>query len=600
MFKEGVTIPESKQTSGNQAATPAEPVAPKELTADQNDDQTAAQNQNDTLDPNTSDLPPDVQSQINDIGDRVNEQVAGAAANVSRRGAASNAETGEDPFFDTLPLTKTKATAEGAAAGNADAKGAAKDAAAGNSDTNAAPKNGAAGNAGTTTAPENKATENTDTNASENASGNADIKAKIETLRGGNLYQAVIAARLLQKNKKNPMASSAAARFSRFLDSSALDTAADLNAIAGNGIGLLTTFDTDPTSKTVFQGMSLVSNLLTIVTTCRSMTGKIRKLSDFSEKHKAGEKVSKIDTALTLLSIASDMLTMMVKGVSIIKTIMSMMGKNNRIMNMISNAMFLLTGATQIIGALNDIRGLQTGYASLKSLKEQTETPRKEAMDVIERKKKLEKGKTSSWSESECIKTAKEILSDKHLSEEDKDKLILYLGLTKRVTKAERSLAVTTASLINYTIGFFSTGVSGANTVVNGRGQKNKTLKDASAGMGAVSNVSAMINASAKVANRAVDAAGGGSKNFVKQSLWDKVKALTQNHRGLKWLDESLAKPPDARPKVGDKTVEAAAEDTYNLYQKADSQFHILGVPYAKLIRAGSLSKFKDMLVEGL
>lgn len=596
MFKEGVTIPESKQTSGNQTTTPAEPIAPKELTTDQN--------QNDTSDQNTSDLPSDVQSQINVIGDRVNEQVAGVATNVSRRGAARNVETGEDPFFDTLPLTKTKATAEGAAedvaAGNTDAKAAAEDAAAGNTDTNAAPKNGAAENAGTTTDPENKATENTDTNASENAAGNADIKAKIETLRGGNLYQAVIAARLLQKNKKNPMASSAAARFSRFLDSSALDTAADLNAIAGNGIGLLTTFDTDPTSKTVFQGMSLVTNLLTIVTTCRSMTGKIRKLSDFSEKHKAGEKVSKIDTALTLLSIASDMLTMMVKGVSIIKTIMSMMGKNNRIMNMISNAMFLLTGATQIIGALNDIRGLQTGYMGLKKLKEQTETPRKEAMDVIERKKGLEKGKINAWSESDRIEAAKEILSDKQLSEEDKDRLILYLGLTKRVTKAERSLAVTTASLINYTIGFLSTGVSGANTVVNGRGQKNKTLKDASTGMGAVSNVSAMINASAKVANRAVDATGGSSKNFVKQSLWDKVKALTQNHRGLKWLDESLAKPPNARPKVGDKTVEAVAKDTYNLYQKTDSQFHILGVPYAKLIRAGSLSKFQDMLVEGL
>lgn len=539
------TLPESSQV-------PGEPDAPKEQPVDQNENQnednTPNENsdQDESLNQRDTDLPPDAQTRINSIGDKVNLTTAGVAVETGAPGAARRAEDTEDAFFDSLPIKETKAEK---------AKGAA---------------------------------------------GNDDIKSKIETLRSGNLYKAVIAARLLSQNKKNPMASSVSGRANRFLDSTALDVASDLNMIAGSGIGLLTTFDTNPTSKTVFQGMSLVTNLLSIVSTCRNMTVKIRKLYDIGEKHKAGEKISKIDTTLTVLGVAGDMLTMMVKGVAIIKTLMSMAGKNNRIMNMISNAMFLLTGATQIIGALNGIRGLQLSYKGLKALKQQTEAPRQAAMRVVERKKKLPAGTTDSWSESERIKAAKEIMNDEQMSEEDKDSLILYLGLTKRITKTERSLAVTATTLINLTVGLVSTGVSGANTVVNGRGIKDKTLKDATVGMGAVANASTIMATSAKIANKAVDAAGGSRKKFIRQSLWEKVKGLTENYRGLKWLDESLAKPKEARGAVDGKTAEEAAPETYALYQKTDGQFRAMGVPYAKLIRANSLSKFQDMLVDGL
>lgn len=542
MYKEGVTLPGGSQAPDNRRNAPDEPGAPKEQLGDQNDhlDQDNTPHQKD------SDVLSDTQLRRNTIGDKVKSETVKVAVVASGPGAARNAETAGDKFFDSLPIEKKKARAE------------------------------------------------------DGAAGNTNIKAQIETLRSGNLYQAVIVARLLEKNKKNPMAASAEGRFSRFLDSSALDVASDINTIAGAGIGLLTTFDTDSTSKTVFQGMSLVTNLLTIVSTCRNMASKIRKIDDSVKKHKAGEKISKIDTILTFLGIAGDMLTMMVKGVAIIKTIMSMAGKNNRIMNMISNAMFLLTGATQIIGALNGVRGIQTGFKNLSGLKQDVEKPRKAAMRVVERKKKLTVGQTNSWSEGERIKAAKEILSDEQLTEKEKDDLILYLGLTKRITKAERALAVSAVSLINLTVGFLSTGVSGANTIVNGREVKNKTLKDATTGMGAVANVSNMLTASAKVGNKAVDAAGGSTKKFIKQSLWGKVKELTKDYRGLKWLDESLAKPPGDREKAGENTVDKVAQDTYKLYQTTENQFKSLGVPYAKLIRANSLSKFQDMLVEGL
>lgn len=550
MLKPGVTLPESSQAPGSQTNTPGEPDAPKEQTADQNknENNTSNQNtdQNENMNQNDSDLPSDAQTQINAIGDQVNLTTAEVVMETRAPGTSRRAEEDEDSFFDSLPIKNTK------------------------------------------------------TKTSKGAAEEENIKSKIEKLRSGNLYKAVIVARLLSKNKKNPMASTASGRLNRFLDSSALDAASDINTIAGSGLGLLTTFDTDSKSKAVFQGMSLVTNLLTIVSTCRNMTVKIRTLYDMGEKHKAGEKISKIDAALTVLRIASDMLTMMVKGVAIIKTIMSMAGKNNKILNMISNAMFLLTGTTQIIGALNDIRGIQTGYQNLKNLKQKAENSRGAAMRVVERKKKLTEGMTDSWSESECIKAAKEIMNDKQLSEKEKDNLIIYLGLTKRVTKAERALAVSATSLINLTIALASTGVSGANTVVNGRGVKDKTLKDASTGMGAVANVSSILASSAKVADKAVDAAGGSRKKFVRQGLWEKVKELTKNHRGLKWLDESLAKPAKDRATANGKTADAAAAETYDLYQKTDGQFEAMGVPYTKLLRAGSLSKFQDMLVEGL
>lgn len=275
-------------------------------------------------------------------------------------------------------------------------------------------------------------------------------------------------------------------------------------------------------------------------------------------------------------------------------------------MNMISNAMFLLTGSTQIIGALNGIRGVQKGYQELKGLKKDSEKPRDAAMRVVERKNRLPAGTTDSWSESDRIKAVKELLRNKNngdgeskLDEQEEDKLILYLGLSKRITKSERSLAVSATTLINLTIGFASTAVSGSNTTAGWFGVKDKTLKDASTGMGMVANASNIAATSAKIANKAASSVGS-SRNLIKQSLWGKIMKLTVNHRGLKWLDCSLAKPPEERTLADGMKPEIAAAETIALYEETNAQLDAMRVPYAKLLRASSKSKFQNLLVDSL
>lgn len=524
----------------------------------QNDDQLPGQNndqppgQTNDQDPIDSDLPPETQSQIASTGDRFNENMVRAAVRTSARGKAQGED--ENEFFDTLPLQEESAKSASGAVENED----------------------------------------------------GDLKAQIKKLRKGNLYKAVLVGRLLNENQKNPLSSTAGGRFSRFMDSSALDTASDVNAIASNGISMLSTLNTNSTASKTFQAMSLVTNLLTIVSSCRNMVGKVRKMYGFWEQHKAGGHASKIDAALTVLGMVSDTLVIMVKGVAIVKTIMSLAGKNNKIMNMISNAMFLLTGSTQIIGALNGIRGVQKGYQELKGLKKDSEKPRESAMRVVERKNDLPVGTTDSWSESDRIKAVKELLRNKNngdgtkkLDEQEEEKLILYLGLTKRITKSERSLAVTGTGLINTTIGFFSTAVSGSNTAAGWFGVKDKTLKDASTGMGLVANASNIAASSAKIANKAASSVGS-SRNLIKQSLWDKIMKLTANHRGLKGLDHALAKPPQERPLVAGMKPEIAARETVALYENTNAQLGAMRVPYAKLLRAGSKSKFQNLLVDNL
>lgn len=457
------------------------------------------------------------------------------------------------------------------------------------------------------------------------------LKSQIENLRRGNLYKAVLVARTLKEKKKNPLASTMGGRVSRFLDSSALDTAADLNMIAGSGLSMLTSFETNSAAKTTFQAMSLVTNLLAVAASSRNMAIKLRKLYDMWGKRKGEDKAGWLDWALTVAGALGDALTVMTKGVAIAKTIMALAGKNSKIMNMISNAMFLVTGTVQIIGAANSVKGLYAGITGLKKMKKASEGPRTAAMKIVEQKNLLTAGQTESWSESDRISAAKELLYDagegeekeqgkdqgaqkpagggqpkstekkgkKKLTQDERDVLVTYLGMTKRITKMETSIAVTATSLVNLVIGLASTGVSGANTIVNGRGIKDKTLKDATVGMGMVANSSVILSTSAKVASKAGNAMGS-RRRLVRESLWEKADNLTRNHHGLKWLAASLAKPPKEQKKVNGKTPEDAARETVNLYQKTEGQYKAMGVPYGKLFRSSSLDKFKNLLVDSL
>lgn len=223
-------------------------------------------------------------------------------------------------------------------------------------------------------------------------------------------------------------------------------------------------------------------------------------------------------------------------------------------------------------------------------------------MSVVERHKSLPEGKTGSWSEKECVKAAKALYYDKeaNLSEDERDSLLLYIGMTKKVDKLENAQLTAAAGLLNLFIGFVSTGVGGAEGIVNGNGVKNKTLKDAATGMSAVENVSVMATSSVKLATRAADA-GGSRKKLVKEGLWEKVKLLTQEEHGLKGLYERLGQhPPGPEGEAAYQSTVESAQNTEDLYEKTESQLKTMGVTYGKLIQAGSLDTFKNLLVDGI
>lgn len=414
------------------------------------------------------------------------------------------------------------------------------------------------------------------------------LKKSIGAWRTGDLYKAVLVARSLEHTGKNPIA---AGRVSRFLNSSKWDLAADANKIAGEGVGALTALTSNPTGKTVFQAASLVTNFITMVTTGRNMIVKAKKLFG-----SAGKNSGLLEQILLGLSIVGDAATMMIKAVSILKTVVALAGKNGKgatIINKISSYMFILAGAAQLIGIANSVPGLVKGAGGIKDMRTKRDEYKRDAMILVEHHNGLATGASASWDEEKCVGEAKALYDRQGLTENEKDILLMYIGLTKRVTKLQNAELASAVGLLNLLIGLTSTGVTGANNIVNADAVKNKTLKDAAKGMGITANLSSIAAASINIGTKAAGAAGNG-KEFMKDSLWEKVKLLTQDEYGLKGLYRALNADP------GNQETVNLAVQTNNLYEKTNDKLKTMGVTYGKLIKADSLDSFKNLLIDGL
>lgn len=414
------------------------------------------------------------------------------------------------------------------------------------------------------------------------------LKNKIGIWRTGNLYKAVLVAREVQDGGNNPIA---AGRVSRFLNSSKWDTAADVNKIAGEGVGALTALTSNPTGKTVLQAASLITNFITMVTTGRNMIVKAQQLFDPARKDK-----TVLEKILLGLSIVGDAATMMVKAVNILKTIVALAGKNGRgaaIINKISSYMFILTGAAQLIGIANNIPGLVKGADKIKEMRAERDEKRNDAMTVVESHNGLAPGETASWDEERCVRAAADLYNRQELTEDEKDKLMMYIGLTKRVTKLENTEFTSAVGLLNLLIGVTSTGVTGANNIVNAGSTKNKTLQDAAKGMGITANISSITTTSINMGAKAASVPESG-KEVMKNSLWEKVRRLTEDEYGLRGLYRALNADP------GNQETRELAERTDALYEDTDKKLKTMGVTYGKLIKADSLDTFKNLLIEGL
>lgn len=186
-----------------------------------------------------------------------------------------------------------------------------------------------------------------------------EIKAKIGKLRESGLYQAVVVSRLLKQNKSNPVA---AGMLSRAMNASAWNYAADLNAGVTGFTGLLSTFDKNAKSQTVYQGISLVTNMVTVITSIKNIFQKVKGLQ-FKNTVDAW-----IGNLFLGIGIIGDFALAFAKSVAIAKTIASFAKKDLPILKKISNWMFLATGTSQAIALMNTSRALYKGWSGIQKL----------------------------------------------------------------------------------------------------------------------------------------------------------------------------------------------------------------------------------------
>ncbi|MCI8294143.1 MAG: hypothetical protein HFH53_11535 [Hespellia sp.] len=466
--------------------------------------------------------------------------------------------------------------------------------------------------------------------ASDDASVISDIqelKAKIGALREGNLYQAVIVSRRLKNGKENPMASGA---ISRAVHSSAWNTVGDLNAATTGFTGLLSTFEKDSTAQTFFQGISLVTNFITIISSARAMYLKW-------EKMKFRNKATWTENFFLGVGMIGDLALMFAKAVAMAKTIASWAGKDLPILKKISNWMFLATGTSQAIALMNTSRALTKtcqGIRALGKKKDELWTPVKGVICEVlgepsgaSTKEEEAKGEAApslgadSWNEDMRIEKAEAALEALHEkkdegSERKKDLLVQYLGLSKRISKQKHDGVELASTAVNLVVGIFSSIVTGGRFVTSygtaaAKADKkgdwstaNKIMGYTGTAAGLTANSAAILTSSVKIGSRVTNRADARSTS-VKGRLLEKLETLERDEYGLKYLEDSLStfyaegKEDTEHPQEKDM-VKKDAQKVEGLYQSTQGMFTAMGVPLDKLVRGKDQEAFEKILVSGL
>lgn len=471
-----------------------------------------------------------------------------------------------------------------------------------------------------------------------------ELKKRIGTLREGNLYQAVIVSRLLKDNQSNPMASGA---ISRAINSSAWNTITDLNASVTGATGLLSTFDKNAKSQTVYQGAALVTNLITTVTSMRNFYLKFKKIKFQNTLD------TWIDNTFLIIGMVGDFATIFAKSVAIAKTLASWGGKNLPMLNKISNWMFLATGTSQAIALMNTSRGLLKGWKGISGLQKREAGIWNFARDIIngvnggiytqeemeawDEDTRLDKAKSAldmlnntsdeNTEKSNVEKNPKNEKKDNH--EQEKDVLVQYLGLSKRIKKMKHDEVSLAATAINCIVGIGSSIITGGRFVTaqgTARTRKdswntaNQVMGYAAKGAGLVANGTAILSSGVRIGSRLTNREDDRS-NAVEERLFEKIDTLGQEEHGLKYLEESLinlyaqdslkeaeknllsdnTENSENSGKEAEKNkMQKDAAETVKMYESTEKMITMMGVPMEQLIQAKKLEEFKKILVAGL
>lgn len=443
-----------------------------------------------------------------------------------------------------------------------------------------------------------------------------DRKAVMQ-LRKGNLYKAVIFAKMLE-NGENPageeqqleqkQAAAGGGRFSRFLNNSKLDKAGKVLKVANAGVGLAgrvdSNFSNSPIARLVSRG-----NDVTIL--INSIRGIVKKLKAFKQNSTTTTK-----KAFAIIALISDFGMAISKGAAIAQRVFARRGWNG-----LAGAMGKLSSFSGMVG---QIAALTNVSKSLKDLVEAT-APIKKAqkeeegnVEAVLKKYEVkvepeeaagqaEKGKdgkekTAKASKSHRLRKSKALkekvlstLERPDVSAEDKAVLASYLGRGRILSKRKVAIANVATGLVTAALGLGATFSKRAASRTEGDAQASATKH---AGMfGTLSNISLIgstigMHIAQKKVNKGPDEKEG---SLIKEGLYGALHDLGSDDKyGLRKISATLT------PKEPDQEKLEGAELVMKRYETATKQFMGSGVNFANLFKATDKETFKDSLVASL
>lgn len=444
---------------------------------------------------------------------------------------------------------------------------------------------------------EKKSDENGENNDTDNAGDANETLEKVLEARKGNIYAAVVLAKGLERNESNPLASG---RFSRFMNSSKVDRIFDANKLGMGVNGIISTFDEDYAKSKVGNGISLVVNLIGMVGSLRDLAKKIRafrnspKLKDAPDKKK---DIVRNDT-FAVIGMVADAATILLRVCGIAKAIAGLAGQGK--------SMFAkVTGyVSQALGGLAQIAGLSTSVNQMLKLKDQMSKTKAEREDARKDLNDLIFKYYSDTGGVDRTALALDMLEQDDITEEDKEIVVRYLMLDRKVGKINAQVRSGAFGLTTLATGLISTITGSVNSGLNNfdketatdeqkkRGDAAKTankvgatLANSAVILGASKNmVGEIINKSKKPSS--VESALGNRATGILNELKDEKY-------GLKGIAASLVHDPGDEEKNNAKAA-------LGKYAAADKNLQSLGVNYGVLLKSAKKKDFEQALIAGI
>lgn len=451
------------------------------------------------------------------------------------------------------------------------------------------------------------------------------VKKKVDTLRGGQLYMAVVLARQLERGGQNPMADN---KFKRFFKSSSFDSVTDKIALGGTINATAGLMNADYKSNPIAQAVTLATSLVGLVKTIKSIVEKIKKYKSLQ---------GKTEKFMGVIGLISDFASAISKGAAIVQSIASLSGKlTDKFKSVLGYITVFANGASQIGGFITGAHGLSGARGKLNKMKalenkrwediEKTVLPKysepeaggaeeeedeedsgesastpstaqtaQEATGQGEEKKRLslkekrEQAKQLKQMRKERQSQANMLLRRADVSEEHKDKLVAYIASCRMVGQIKSGIRMGISGLVATALGLGTSIATG----VSFTGDTSAAKAGTHLGI-----VSSFMGGGLSLAKMGVAKSNENRKNneetdMIKGRLWGHINTLTDDKYGLRGLSESLEVDPS--PERAEE-----AKGVVSKYEAVDGQLRGSFVDYGAVLKANSAEEFRKLLVAQL